>query len=389
MNAGYNILIIGIESMSRLNFKRTMPLTSRFLKDRGSIQMLGYNKLGYNSFPNLFPILTGKSFKNVTHECKTGNVINTNKCQFIWDAFKIAGYKTILGSDSIAGLLGTYEYSLKKIPTDFYLQPVMFEIGNLFQHKDYNFHACFNNKYFYKVLLDYIEGITKHLKSTNWFGMFWEESVSHEDIDLPTIMDNDYVHMLENLSDYLNDTVLIFLSDHGMRWGKLAKTKNGRQEERLPLLEVLFPKRFQNEYPIAFNNFKVNSNRLITPYDLHETLLDLTKIDNLQNSNLSRRLNLVNSKTNKSSLFLPISEKRTCPSIGIEDHWCTCSLGQRIKITKNIRLSASRYLVSHINKLLSAYPQCDRLSLKQIININAVQAEKDKGKIFTIIILLT
>lgn len=56
---GYNVLIVGMDSVSRLNFLRTMPKTADYLKRKGAIDMLGYNKVGYNTLPNLVPMLLG------------------------------------------------------------------------------------------------------------------------------------------------------------------------------------------------------------------------------------------------------------------------------------------------------------------------------------------
>jgi hypothetical protein len=39
----------------------------------------------------------------------------------------------------------------------------------------------------------------------------------------------------------LNKTVLIFLSDHGIRFGAIRKTSVGKLEERLPFMFLIFP----------------------------------------------------------------------------------------------------------------------------------------------------
>jgi len=55
-----NILIIGLDAQSHMNFIRQMPKTYEFLTDTLSgIELLGYNKVGDNTFPNIIPLLTG------------------------------------------------------------------------------------------------------------------------------------------------------------------------------------------------------------------------------------------------------------------------------------------------------------------------------------------
>lgn len=51
----FNIILLGIDSISRLNFLRQMKHTKAFLDAKGFIPLYGYHKVGENSFPNIFP----------------------------------------------------------------------------------------------------------------------------------------------------------------------------------------------------------------------------------------------------------------------------------------------------------------------------------------------
>jgi len=55
-----SVFLFGIDSMSRMNFRRSMPLTSAFVSQKGWFEMEGYNKVGDNTLPNLMAILTGR-----------------------------------------------------------------------------------------------------------------------------------------------------------------------------------------------------------------------------------------------------------------------------------------------------------------------------------------
>lgn len=383
----YNILILGIESMSRLNFHRTMPLTANFVKERGMVELLGYNKLGDNSYPNLFPILTGLSFDYVKKTCIHNYIINIDKCGFIWDKFKDNGYLTALGSDSIAGLLGTYEYTLPKIPTDFYLQPFISETRNLFKDRSYAFHQCMGTKLYYKILLNYIYGLTQQFKLNRLFGMFWEESISHEDLNSPHVMDESYYNFLINLDEdnYLNKTIIILLSDHGMRWGKILGTDQGRLESSLPLLGILFPDQFTRRYKVAFRNIQENAHQLTTPFDIYETLLDLLNPGSLHDSLLQKRSDRNTSVDQRSSLFLPVSARRNCSSMGIAEHWCACRRGNKTKTGSKVKAMAAGKLLDHINKLLKNYPQCRKLILDHVYDVYLIENSK-QWRIYTVMI---
>lgn len=54
-----SVLMIGIDSISRLNLFRSMPNTAAHLQDSGWFDMKGYNKMGDNTFPNLMAVMTG------------------------------------------------------------------------------------------------------------------------------------------------------------------------------------------------------------------------------------------------------------------------------------------------------------------------------------------
>ncbi len=58
-----SVLILVIESLSRLNYLRFMHKTQRSLESLGYVSYLkGLTKLADNSFPNMVPFLTGKFF---------------------------------------------------------------------------------------------------------------------------------------------------------------------------------------------------------------------------------------------------------------------------------------------------------------------------------------
>ncbi|XP_028039700.1 uncharacterized protein LOC114250149 [Bombyx mandarina] len=378
----FNVIIIGLESVSRMNFHRTMRLTSKYLEDHGAVEFFGYNKVGDNSFPNLFPVLTGKSFKYLKRKLRN----EFEQWNFIWDDYKKAGFNTAMGSDSIAGLLGSYEYNWEKIPTDNYLQPFMFEARHMFHDKQYNYHKCLGDKLLYKILLDYISDITIKLKSVRLFGLFWEESISHDDLKLPHIMDEDYLNLMKKIEfiGSLRNTVIIFFSDHGKRWGKFVETKQGRLEERLPLLTIMLPETFKRRYTLAFKNLQQNSRGLTTPFDFHETLLDLLNITKLENHVIRERMSVSNQNDKVSSLFLPISSRRTCKDVGILQHWCSCYNGRSLRTDSKDSILAGQYMISHINNLLKSYHQCKKLRLKKILSANVEKHTNEE--IFRVIV---
>lgn len=374
----YNVIIIGIDAVSRLNFHRTMPKTLKYLKKKGAIELLGYNKVGDNTFPNLTPMLLGIKDTDLQRTCWPNTRATFDGCPFIWKWFKDAGYYTALGEDSAN--LGTFNYlriGFNGTPTDFYLHTFMHEAENhVGNNKRLNTFLCMGDKYFYKVLLDYVESLASTLKSSKLFGFFWEVTMSHDFLNYPMLMDDSYEYFLKRLDDnkYLDDTILILLSDHGIRWGDIRMTKQGRLEERLPFVHIMVPPSFRESYSLAYDNLKLNSKRLTTPFDIYSTLLDLVDLDSIKNGRLKTRVEASYSYRRSISLFLPIPTNRTCEAATIEDQWCTCHNGNKLPIDSEEARESSAQLVSHLNSLLRNYKQCAKLRLEDILEVTEMVA---------------
>ncbi|CAH4014319.1 unnamed protein product [Pieris brassicae] len=369
----YNVIVMGIDAISRLNFHRTMPRTLAFLKKRGAIELLGYNKVGDNTFPNLVPMLLGIREQDLKNTCWPNTKSTFDYCPFIWNAYKDAGYYTAFGEDSAS--LGTFnfeKFGFIQSPVDYYLHTFMHEAerysGN---NRDFNSYICMGNVFFYKVLLDYIENLTNALKSMKFFGLFWEITMSHDYLNYPMLMDDSYEEFLITLdnSGTLENTVLILLSDHGIRWGDIRFTKQGRLEERLPFIHILLPPSFRENYREAYKNMYLNSHRLTTPFDIHATLIDLVNLESINDNNIQLRSSTQYTNARSISLFLSIPDNRTCKAAGIEDHWCTCNKGIKLSTHCAEGRQAADYLVTYLNRLVSKNLKCIKLFLKEIMEV--------------------
>lgn len=375
--SGYNVIVMGIDAISRLNFYRTMPKTLSYLKKKGAVELFGYNKVGDNTFPNLSPMLLGIKDTDLKRTCWPNTRATFDNCPFIWDWYKDVGYYTALGEDSAS--LGTFNFEkpgFSGTPTDYYIHTFMHEaelhVGN---NKDFNSFICMGNKYFYQVLLDYVEDLTKTLKTSKLFGFFWEVTMSHDYLNYPVIMDDSYQKFLKKLdsSKYLDETILILLSDHGIRWGDIRFTKQGRLEERLPLVHILLPTSFRKRYSSAYNNLKLNSRRLTTPFDLYSTLSDLVNLDTIENDKIQQRTSSFYTQDRSISLFLPIPGNRTCYMAGIDDHWCTCHTGKKISTSSVEAAEAAAFLVRQLNVIVLPHVQCERLQLADLLEVTEME----------------
>ncbi|CAK1550103.1 unnamed protein product [Leptosia nina] len=375
----YNVIILGIDAVSRLNFYRTMPKTLNFLTRKGAIELKGYNKVGDNTFPNLIPMLLGIRESELKKTCVPNPKYTFfDNCPFIWDWYKEAGYYTALGEDSAS--LGTFNYlrgGFARNPTDYYLRTFIREAEkNVGNNKDFNSLLCMNNKYFYRVLLDYIENLLIKMRSSRLFGFFWEVTMSHDYLNYPMLMDFFYEQFFKNLDHQkvLEDTIIFLVSDHGIRWGNIRATKQGRLEERLPFVHILVPDSFKKKYNEAYSNLKLNRQRLTTPFNLYTTLNDLIDLSNIENSNIKSRSQKSYWRERAISLFLPLPGNRTCSIADIDDHWCTCHRERKISTESVEALLAANYILKEINNLVHNYKLCSVLNITEIVDATELEA---------------
>lgn len=169
---------------------------------------------------------------------------------------------------------------------------------------------------------------------------------------------------LEKLQDQgtLNDTIVIFLSDHGMRFGKIRQLFTGWLEDKLPLLFIWLPQNFKQKYPEFAENLRINQNRLVSPFDLHITLKHILKLSGSSHQNLT-----ADSCKNCQSLFYEIPQNRSCAEAGISDQWCACNSFEKIEISLSKVEKAVNFSINELNLKIAPYKICATFKLNKIL----------------------
>lgn len=91
-----NVMIVGLDSLSRLNFQRQMPSSYKYLIEKmGAIEMFGYNKVADNTFPNLMAVLCGLSIVEMNNRCWNSSFEVFDNCPLVWNFFEYNGYRSI------------------------------------------------------------------------------------------------------------------------------------------------------------------------------------------------------------------------------------------------------------------------------------------------------
>lgn len=235
----YNIMILGVDSVSKLNLHRMMNATAKTLEELGAIEMQGYNKVGDNTYPNLIPLLTGLTAEELNSACLSYNAsIYFDNCHFVWDDFKRKGYGTLFSEDSaVLSLFNYFKNGFDRQPVDFYFRTVLHQMEKDIAHnKIGNYKLCLGSRRPIDVLLKYMRKFTKSMADDPFFSFFWTSSMTHDFINYPMLADSDLSSVLMDLKKekFLEKTILLVLSDHGIRFGSFRQTTfQGMVEERL------------------------------------------------------------------------------------------------------------------------------------------------------------
>lgn len=374
-----SLILWGIDSVSRINFRRTMPQTFNYLKQRKWFELRGYNKIGDNTFPNLMALLTGQNQTTAMKTCKPRKIGGLDNCKLIWKEFHKQGYHTAYGEDTPS--MSTFNYlkkGFRKAPTDYYFRPMSLAIEeHLTFKKKAGLKYCVGNRQYGEYVYDMgLQFVTRFQYEPN-FGLFWTNSFSHNDYSVPATMDSTilkYLKEMETLGIFDN-TIVFFLSDHGMRFGQLLRLPGGFLEERLPTFFISIPKWFRNTYPALIKNLETNCQRLTTPYDIYMTMQHLLKI-NEPNFDIKAATGC----TQCQSLFREVPENRKCADAGISENWCTCTQYKILSSNRKEIKRLSSLIVKSINDYIinkNLNSVCSELTLHNIKEAKQHYNDKD------------
>ncbi|XP_019762962.2 uncharacterized protein LOC125502319 isoform X1 [Dendroctonus ponderosae] len=342
-----SVLFVGIDSISRLNFIRALPKTCKYVENNGWISLKGYNKIDDNTFPNLMAILTGFNQTTAYAICKPKTMGFLDKCPMLWYKYRDFSYVTAYAEDEAN--ISTFNFNKKGFvssPTDYYFRPYIMATERLNKVSVSSMGYCTGPETAGERILNLVKEFGVTFKNQPHFGFFWMNTFSHNEISTPTMMDNKLRGFLIDLDHkgVTNNTIIIFLSDHGIRFGDIRTTETGWLEERLPFIYFSFPPWFKDRFPREYGNFQKNTDKLTTPYDLHMTLQHV-----LTMSGLNHTISPSNACPRCKSLFEEIPKERSCEDARITDHWCTCAGYTQTKLQPAAEKKVAKVIVAAVN----------------------------------------
>lgn len=216
-----SVLILVVESLSRLNYLRYLNQTRHVLeKELGNMFYLeGLNKMADNSFPNMVPLLTGKRlYFGELHNEDYGPY---DDWPFIWKDFNKKGYVTTLIEDYPKFTLFNYESKgfVNSSPTDFYPRPFWIELFQdvtpiLLKYFPFRISSCFRDRIAkVDIFLDQVYHFMKRSVQNmlRFFAFTFYIELTHNDFNKAQTIDSHLAKFFRRSMSMLNDTVVIFM----------------------------------------------------------------------------------------------------------------------------------------------------------------------------------
>ncbi|XP_030244375.1 uncharacterized protein LOC115564325 [Drosophila navojoa] len=362
-----SVIVLGLGSMSRMNFQRTMPKTARFVNRKGWFELEGYNKVADSTIPNLLTILSGHTMGHLEQRC----ALESNGCSWIWNDYKRAGYVTALAEDNVGGAAFLQNMTgFEDVAVDYDLRPLLVGIGRAFSLYEKVKHSyCVGRRlgisYVYEFCAQFAESFAQKLEQP-MFGFFWSNTVTQDSNFAASGLDGIFANYLNRLEKgkLFDNSIVVLVSDHGAHDGVLMDLSDGFLEERLPLLHIYLPPWFHNTYPHYAQALAMNHNRLCSNFDLYNTLRHLLQL----NATTPAMLPALASCPMSQSLFHLLPMERSCRDACVKEHWCTCNEFVKLSLDGEMYLLGKR-VVYHINRWMLTHHYnevCQRLGLQDM-----------------------
>ncbi|XP_077534400.1 uncharacterized protein LOC144146317 [Haemaphysalis longicornis] len=361
-----SVLVLGMDSVSHLNLYRHLPETTRFLREQlGAFELCGYNKIGLNSFPNQVALITGLSHSEADGVAVPDRYFDRLTARLIWNRYGERGHRSMFLEEGHELAIFNMGYrGFRHPPADYYLRPVITAMDGRWRH-NWERVPCLGNTMPFEELLDYLARFTRLMEDRLFFAHAWLNDVTHDVFNNAGYADAPVRWLLQSLreSGVLNRTILVFLSDHGIRYGDARTTYIGKLEDRQPFAFLAFPPWFLRAHPEAARSLRVNQRRLTTPFDVHATLVELLDYPLLERPNTTYGL----------SLLHEVPNTRTCADAAISLDWCMCNV-MRNAVEETLAASLANYLLSNINAAVrQASRHCSQYRLLEISDVTALQ----------------
>ena len=297
-----NVMLIYIDCVSRQHFLRKMKKTSqfieKFMKYNNDLGFNAYQFMKYQSFahwttPNILPMFFSSNYGFGTHVVKffkqngfitanTGNLCSKESCELSEEDYRNNRLGYDIFDHENTGMFCDPNYSSEDSPYPIFSGPY----GIL--------RKCLYGKDTFKYLLEYGNKFWEAYPDNKKFLRIMFQDGHEPTGQVVKYLDEYLYDFLENLyqKKKLENTAIFLLSDHGNSYFNyvyyyIFKSDDSLIERSYASLFIILPfdKKINNKINEEYyNNIYNNQQILISPYDIHNTLIHIALGNNTLNN---------------------------------------------------------------------------------------------------------
>lgn len=313
-----SVFVVMIDAVSFEVINRNMPNTLKTMKDLG-LDVYEFNKystVGLNSNPNKFALF-GRYNYDEYQTLENKDV----KLSWLWEHAKELGYTTMIAEDECPRHDSVWH--MMNVPTEpskpTETSPDFVMLSQLCVQDPHPNKYCIKDRWGFEYVVDYVSSALSGLeenKSDKPVFMWSNFIDAHEPGQWATsVMDDSVSNYLRNiaLSKFMDNGVIVFVSDHGIHFGDFAYSSIlGSAENKHPFLYVMAKKGV-----LDHDIMSKNQDKLVTPTDLYRSMASLIGHVDVEKLNV-QDIDIFSNE---------VPADRTCDMAGIPAEYCLCSYG--------------------------------------------------------------
>ena len=353
--------------------------------------MFHYHAVSCCSPGNQIPVYSGNM--NGEGDFFVNSEPHQDSKDWVWNIARRLGFRTFWSLDNCPDKSARDYHAFPSV--DSRVVAPMCLAGVLLSHKDL---GCVAGKTVDEMVLEGLESFWAHHHDERKFAVV-QFITPHEDsekllIELDGLVSRYFEH-LEH-SGVLNNTAVVFWSDHGINFGRYASTHDGEIEKLFPFVNFILPRTFAKTSAMGDYLLK-NRNRLTSPYDVYEVTRSLLHAPaappRFHHDPSNPPLPLPSQSHIMASFQKPItpadlsrslvSEHRDCSAANIPVEFCTCLPWVEQPRSSPLKRFVDRALKAHRDIVRPLGGKCHAVELDELVALELQEwphEYKPKGK---------
>ncbi|CAD6187172.1 unnamed protein product [Caenorhabditis auriculariae] len=403
----YDVYILLLDSVAYSQSRRVLRKTMHYFEnDMKAVTFPHINKVGDNSRPNGIALWFGKSVEALDKTLFGGGVTPADwdfphYCDTylddemsIFKEFGQNGYTTLLGEDWADGVLNwPHCKGFLKKPVNHYMRPFQLATERLGSYVTRNNSrdgsTCREPHHtLLKYLQQFMDAYPDELRKMAWL---WMSHLGHDSPVKVEHADPDFLNFLKHNKKKLDNSFVVIMGDHGLRFGEVTKTRVGAIDVNNPLFSISIPSTLRRSSKIL-ENLKENARHLQTHYDIRATLLELARHKAPEDFNIEEEFYDPNEKGTSLLRKPNATLTRSCHNLPIPFEYCMCEYSV-IDIDRNTELAKTlgEFLALSINKRLEEKKfdkKCMKMQFKAAQKLTRYREKMNGSYIYTLSVVM-